>query len=132
MNIESPLPNIGRWQKDNKRRRGQWRESPFFAKQRTTQKVVHKNIKWNTYMLETQLELFDKTENEILKEEIIKIKESSDKVRRRLFASLYEMGKQYLDILQRLEKVESTYQIPSQPIIEAKWSIKEEELQKSA
>lgn len=53
-----------------------------------------------------QLDLFPQDENDIIRLEINKIRESSDKVRRALFARHGELAKLYLDVNDRLSIIE--------------------------
>ena len=53
-----------------------------------------------------QLDFFQNDENRILKEEIAKLKESNDKVRRSLFAKHGELAKNYLELHSRMEILE--------------------------
>lgn len=53
-----------------------------------------------------QLDLFPQDENDIMRLEINKIRESTDKVRRGLFARHGELAKLYLDVNERLSIIE--------------------------
>lgn len=57
--------------------------------------------------MQIQLDFFEqKNELEILQEEFRKVKESSDKVRKGIFAKHGELSKMYLDISNRLAILE--------------------------
>jgi hypothetical protein len=53
-----------------------------------------------------QLDFFPEDDLVILRRELIKVKESNEKVRRALFARHGELAKSYLDLLQRLTILE--------------------------
>jgi hypothetical protein len=53
-----------------------------------------------------QLDFFDNDDRHLLKEEIRKLRESSHKVRKSLFAKHSELTKSYFELLHRLETIE--------------------------
>jgi hypothetical protein len=53
-----------------------------------------------------QLEFFETDEIQLLKQEIINLKNSNEKVRRALFARHGELAKNYVDLVARLEIIE--------------------------
>lgn len=53
-----------------------------------------------------QLEFFEKTETERLKEELERVIAMNDKLRKALFARHGELAKHYLDLSQRLDIIE--------------------------
>lgn len=53
-----------------------------------------------------QLEFFETDEVELLKQEVITLKNSNEKVRRALFARHGELAKNYIDLVSRLELLE--------------------------
>lgn len=53
-----------------------------------------------------QLEFFETDEVQLLKQEVITLKNSNEKVRRALFARHGELAKNYIDLVSRLELLE--------------------------
>lgn len=53
-----------------------------------------------------QLDFFDDVQTHSLKEEVRKLKESNEKVRKSLFAKHGELAKNYLELLSRLDNLE--------------------------
>lgn len=53
-----------------------------------------------------QLDFFPEDDLVLLRRELIKVKESNEKVRRAMFARHGELAKSYLDLLQRLTVLE--------------------------
>lgn len=53
-----------------------------------------------------QLDFFDDEDTRLLKEEVRKLRESNERVRRSLFAKHGELAKNYMDLLSRLEIIE--------------------------
>lgn len=55
-----------------------------------------------------QLDFFLDADTQAMKDEITKLRESNEKVRKSLFAKHGELAKNYLDLLTRLEILESS------------------------
>lgn len=58
-----------------------------------------------------QLELFQKTENEIIRDEITKIRESSENVRRGIFTRFNELSKLFLEQQKEIEELKEKLKV---------------------
>jgi hypothetical protein len=69
---------------------------------------MNKCVKYRILMINFQLDLFNPTDEvEILRKELIAVKESSDKVRKGMFARHNELAKMYLEMKDRVDVLEN-------------------------
>jgi uncharacterized membrane-anchored protein YhcB (DUF1043 family) len=66
-----------------------------------------------------QLELFPLSDVEVLAKELKKVKESSDNVRRGIFARFDNLAKMYMDLHKKYEDLCITLEVNQKPKIEA-------------